>query len=175
MFLFKFVLDDRSVQKSFERIEQFESTMNGVAIIESLSDHGSQSSFQLFDLRSELVKIVIELLVLNVHNVVIQGLELVHSLLEFHEDLLQSFSQGFTLGTSEFNLSQLVELHDGVGQMQNVVTSFKEGIQSHKQGIGGQLPGVLSFGLILEIGIFELSAHINGGGQFFTGFIGFFA
>lgn len=128
MFLFKFVLDDRSIQKSFERIEQFESTMNGVTIIESLSDHRSESSFQLFDLRSELVKIVIELFVLNIHNVVIQGLELIHSLLEFHEDLLQSFSQGLTLGTSEFNLSQLIELHDSVCQMQNVVASFKEGI-----------------------------------------------
>lgn len=175
MFLFKFVLNDRSIQKSFERIEQFESAMNGVTIIESLSNHRSESSLQLFDLRSELIKIVIELFVLNVHNVVIQGLELVHSFLEFHEDLLQSFSQGFTLGTSEFNLSQLVELHDGVSQMQNVVASFKEGIQSHKQSIGGQLPSVLSFGFILEISIFELSTHINCGGQFFTGFISFFA
>jgi hypothetical protein len=148
--------------------------VDGVAVVEPLGDHRRESTFKFFDLASELVEIVIELLVLNIHDIVVKSLELIHSLLELHKNLLKSFSKGFSLGASELDLGQLVELHNGVGQMEDVVATFEERVESYEQGVGGEFPGVLGLGLVLEIGIFELGADVDGGGEFFTGFVGLF-
>jgi len=46
--------------------------------------------------------------------------------LEFEEDLLDTFSESFTLGSSEFNFFEFVEFNDGFSEMKNVVGSFEE-------------------------------------------------
>jgi len=62
--------------------------VNSVTVIETLGNDGGKSSFQFFNLGSKLVEIIIELFVLDIHDIVIQSLKLVHSLFELDENLL---------------------------------------------------------------------------------------
>jgi hypothetical protein len=55
----------------------------------------------------------------------------------------------------------LGELHNGAGQVHDVLASLGEGIKSHEQGVGGDLPLVLGLLLVLIVGIFELGADIQ--------------
>jgi hypothetical protein len=80
-------LNDGSGKKTFEGIEKLELTNDGITIIETLSKDGSESSFKFLDSASELVNVVIESSLLNVHNVILDTSELFNSLVEFVEDL----------------------------------------------------------------------------------------
>ncbi len=46
---------------------------------------------------------------------------------------------------------------------------LQEVVESHEQGIGGKLPLVLSEAFVLEVGIFELCADVDGGLELLRG------
>lgn len=71
-------------------------------------------------------------------------------------------SQLLSLGVTDFNLLELVELDDGAGQMHDILASFREGIKSHEQSIGCDFPLILSLCFVFEVGILELWADIKG-------------
>lgn len=68
--LFKLILDDWSVKKSLKGVKELELTNDRVGVIETLGENGSESSLELLDVLSELEEVVIEVSLLNVHDVV---------------------------------------------------------------------------------------------------------
>lgn len=137
-----------------------------------MGDDGGEPSLQLLDFSSEFVEIVVELLNFDVHDVVLDFLELVDGLLELHEDLLDRLREGLSFGASKFDLLELVELNDGVGEMQDIVRSFKEGVQTDEEGVCGQLPSALGLGLVFEIGVLEFGTDINRSLELLTSILG---
>ena len=110
---------------------------------------------------------------LNVHNVIVDSGELFNSLVKLIEDFKDSCGKLFTLGVTNFNFLEFVELNDCAGKMHNILTSLGEGIKPDKESIGCNFPGVLSFCLILEVGILELRADIKSKGKLVVCFLGF--
>ena len=108
--LFKLILDDWSVKKSLEGVKELELTNNGVGVIETLGEDGSESSLELLDSLSELEEVVVEVSLLDVHDVVRDGHEVFNSLGELIEDPKDSGGQGLTFGVTNVNLLQLAEL-----------------------------------------------------------------
>jgi hypothetical protein len=124
MFLLQLVLDDGPRQQPLETVEQLEPPVQSVVIVETLRDHTRQTPFQLLDLVTELVEIVIKILLVDVHDVVLHLLERLNRPLELNRNLLHRLSQRLAFSASQIDLSQLVELHDGVRQVQDVVASL---------------------------------------------------
>lgn len=58
--------------------------------------------------------------------------------------------------------------------MHDVLASLREGVQSHEESIGGDLPLVLGLCLVLKVGILELGADIKGQSELIMSFLGFF-
>lgn len=46
--------------------------------------------------------------------------------------------------------------------MVDILATFQEGIEAYEEGIGGELPALVGLLLVLEIGLFELGADVNG-------------
>lgn len=82
------------------------------------------------------------------------------------EDCTNGLSQSFTFGSSNEDVVEFVELGDGLGQVQDVVTTFKEIVQSDEQSVCGQLPLVLSLSFVLEISVLEFGADVDGALEF---------
>jgi len=61
---------------------------------------------------SELEEVVIEVSLLDVHDVVLDGHELINGLRELVEDPKDSGGQGLTLGVTNVDLLELAELDD---------------------------------------------------------------
>jgi hypothetical protein len=66
-----------------------------------------------------------------------------------------------------------LELDDGAGKVHDILASLGESIESHEKSVGGNLPLVLRFSLILEVGILEFRANIKSKGEFIMGLLGF--
>jgi len=84
MFLLKLVLDDGSVEESFEGVEQLELSNDGVAVVEALGEDGGESSLEFLDSLSELEEVVVELSLLNIHDVVVDLGKIFHGLVELN-------------------------------------------------------------------------------------------
>ena len=56
---------------------------------------------------------------------------------------------------------ELGELHNGAGQVHDILASLGERIKSHEQGVGGDLPLVLGLLLVLVVSILELGANVQ--------------
>ena len=112
MLLLKLVLDVWSVEKSLKGVQELELSNDGVAVIETLSQDGGESSLQLLDALSELEEVIVKLSSLNIHDVIFDLHEFLDSLFEFFVDLFDCLSQGVTLGVTDINLRQLLELND---------------------------------------------------------------
>jgi hypothetical protein len=120
----EFILDNRTVKETFEGIQQFETAVDGVAVVEALSDHRGQTTFKFLDFGAEFVEIVIELLDFDIHDIVVERLELIHRFLEFLVNLLQGFSQRLAFSATQHDILKLGKLHNGVGQVQNIVATL---------------------------------------------------
>ena len=53
--------------------------------------------------------------------------------------------------------------------MHDVLASLREAIESHEEGVGGDLPLVLGLLLVLVVGILELGADVEGKGELVVG------
>ena len=71
LFLLQIRHDDLPLQQTFERVEQLERGADGDAVLEPLDDDTAQSTFELLDARAKLVKVVVEVLRLHVHDIVL--------------------------------------------------------------------------------------------------------
>jgi hypothetical protein len=65
-------LDQRSLKHNIEKLDDFKTIDQILRVIQRLNDDRCNSSFELFDLLSEDVKLVLELLHIGVHYVVAQ-------------------------------------------------------------------------------------------------------
>jgi len=81
------------------------------------------------------------------------------------EDALHGGSQSLTLGVTDLNLLQLVELDDGRSQVHNVLAPLREGVESDEQGIGGDFPLVLDLCLVVEVLFLESGTDIEGNSE----------
>mmetsp|Transcript_20734 Transcript_20734/g.31851 ORF Transcript_20734/g.31851 Transcript_20734/m.31851 type:complete len:572 (-) Transcript_20734:732-2447(-) len=170
--LLELVLDDGAVKQSLEGVQQLELADDGVTVIETLGQDGGQTSLELLDSLAELEEVVVELALFDVHDVVLHGRELVDGLLELREHLEDGSREGLTLGVTDVDLLQLRELHNRAGQVHDVLAALREGVQAHEQSVGGDLPLVLGLGLVLEVGVLELGAHVESQHQLVVGLLG---
>jgi len=135
-----------------------------------LSENRSDSSFELLDLLSELIEVIIESSHFNVHDIIFGLTELIDGRIELSIDLFKTISKSSTFSVSDFDLIELFELQNGVCKMHDVLASLKEAIESDKQSIGGDFPLILRLSLVVKVGIFEFVANINGKSKVFVCF-----
>ena len=83
------------------------------------------TSLELFDLAAELVKVIIKLFSRHIHDVVVNSLERVDSIFKICKYLLDAGCQGLALCSTDLDLAQLAELHDGRGKVEDVVALMK--------------------------------------------------
>ena len=110
--LFELILDDWSVEESLEGVKELELTNDGVGVIETLSEDGSESSLELLDSLSELEEVIVEVPLLDVHDLVLDLAEIFNSLIELTVDCKDSGGQGLTFGVTNVDLLELAELDD---------------------------------------------------------------
>lgn len=87
MLLLKLILDDWSVQETLEGVKELELSNDGVRVIETLSKDGSDSSLELLNSLSELVEVIVEFSLLDVHDIIWDTGELLNSLGELSVNL----------------------------------------------------------------------------------------
>ena len=124
MLLFELILDDWTVEKGGERVKKLEFPNDGVAIIEALGQDGGDSPLKLLDSLFELVEVVLELSLFDIHDIVGNGGELGLGISELFEDLLDCLREGLTLGVTNFNLLEGRELDDGRSKVHDVLASL---------------------------------------------------
>ena len=173
MLFLKLILNDRTVKKAFKGVEELELADDGIGVVKALGEDGSETSLKFLDAVAELVEVVIELALLNVHNVIADSHEFFNSFVEFFEDLHNGCSELFTLGVTNFDLLELVELNDSACEVHDVLAALLEGIKADEQGVSGDFPLVLalSLTLVLEISIFELGASLKSEGKLVMSFL----
>lgn len=120
---------------------------------------------------SELIEVIIELSLLNVHDVIFHLHEFISVLGEFFKESDNTCSQSITFGITNFNIFNFSKLNNGTGKVLNVLASFQESIKSNKQSIGGDLPLVLALGFVVKVSVLELVADVNTQGKFVVGFL----
>jgi len=84
---------------------------------------------------TELEEVVVKLTDLNVKNVIFDLHELVDSLIELVKNDQDGVTKDLTLGVTNLNLGELVELDDGSSEMHDVLASLREAVKTHEQGI----------------------------------------
>jgi hypothetical protein len=126
---FDLLLDQWSLQHSIKEFQNLEPVDQVLGIIQGLDDYSGHPSLQLFDFLSEDIKLVFELFLIGVHNVVAKTGEGLAGHDELIVDLLDGFGQVSTLGASDLAEFKLVELHDGRCDMVYVVAAFCKVVQ----------------------------------------------
>ena len=100
-----------------------------------MSQYRGDSSFQLFDSLLELVNVILELSLLDIHDVIFLLILVDEVFLSFLEIGVNSFHtccKLVALGISDFNFIKCSELGDGAGEMCDVLTSLLERVQSNE-------------------------------------------
>jgi len=115
---------------------------------------------------AELEEVIVELSLLNVKDVVLNRGELGDGHTEFLKDGLDVGRHDLALSVADLNFLQLVKLGDCAGQVHDVLATFSEGIKTHKQRIGADLPLVLGLAFVVEVGVFESGADFEAHRQF---------
>lgn len=89
MLLLQLVLDDWPVKQPFEAVEDFESPVNCVVVVEALGDDRGQTTLKLLNFGSELIEVVVKVLCSDVHDVVVvfDGLKCLNGFLELRINL----------------------------------------------------------------------------------------
>lgn len=174
LLLFKLVVDDLSLEEAIEAFQKLEFADKSVTVVERLGKNGGKTSLLLLGALSELEEIVSELLLLNVHDVVVNEHELLDGLSEFGLNGDDGLGHGLTLGVANFNSLELVELDDRLGQLHDVLASLDEGIKTDKEGAGGDFPGIGGLSLSVIVGLFELGAELHAHRQLVVGVRGVF-
>jgi hypothetical protein len=124
--LLKLVLDNGSVEELGEGIKQLELANDGVAVIETLSENRCESSLKLLDTKAELVEVVIESSLFNVHDLILDLHEKVNGGLELSVDGVDCVGQGLTLGVTDLDVSKSSELLDGLSEVHDILASLLE-------------------------------------------------
>lgn len=161
MLLLELILDDGSVEETIEGVQKLELANDGIAVIETLGENGSKSSLEFLDALAELVEVVIEGSLFNVHDVVGDLHELLDGNIELSVDLDDGVGKSLTLGVTDLNLLKLLELDHSVGQVHDVLASLLEGIQSNKESVLSDFPLTSDLSLVLMVGLLELGAGIK--------------
>jgi hypothetical protein len=151
----KFVLNNGSVEDAFKAVQKFELAQDGIIIIKTLSDDGGKPSLEFFYFSSENQEVLVEFLLIDVHGIIRQGSEAFDRFSELFRDLFDCLCKSFSLGSTEFDSFEFVELHDGCGEVQDIMASFAVGVQSGEQGIEGQLPFAFRLIFVLEVVLLE--------------------
>merc|ERR1719506_3295588 len=146
------VLQDRALQQALEVVEQLQALLHRVEILEAVRQHRRQAAVQLLHRAAELEEVVVELLLLDVHDVVRDLLEAVHGGLELLEDRLDLQGQDLPLRPADLHALELEVLHDGAREVQDVPAALAEHVQAREEGRGLDLPaaGALLLRNVLE-------------------------
>lgn len=158
----KLILDDGAVKETLKGVEELELANNSVAVVEGLSQHGGEATLQLLDALAEVEEIVVKFASLNVHDVIVDLHEVLNDDFEFVENLSEGLAHGSTLGVTDFDFLELLELLDSASQVHDVHAAFGESVKADEESVGGDLPLVLALGLVVEVGILEPGAHVQG-------------
>lgn len=170
--LFKLILNYWPVKKRGKRVKKLEFSYDGVTVIEALSQYGGNSSFELFDSFLEFVNVILELSLLNIHDVIFLFILINESFLSFLEITENSFDtqrEMIAFGVSDFNFIKGGKLGDSVREMCDVLTSLLERVQSNEKSICSDLPLVFGLLLIFVVAHFEFPTNLQGLFKLFFG------
>ena len=104
---------------------------------------------------SELVKVIIKLPFLNVHDIIANRSKVCDCCGKLVEYLNNSSTQGLTFGVTDINFSKSCELNNGRSEVHYVLASFREGIKSYEEGTCCDFPLALRLDFVFKINIFE--------------------
>ena len=163
--------DDLALEQALERFEQLERHGDGGAVLEPLDDDRPEPTLELLHRPAKLVKVVVELLNLDVQDVVLQGVELLRRGLEIGENLLHRSGQHLTPRAPHLHALQLVELQHRLREVQDVVAPLQKRVQTREERGVLKLPRVLrrflpGAALVREVLRLERAADAQRGLQF---------
>ena len=166
MLLLQLVVDDGAVEQALEGGEQLELPEDGRAVVERLGDDRAKAALQLLDAAAELVKVIVELLGGHIHDVVRHGLEGSDSGEEVRVDLLHAGGERFALGATDLDALKLVELHNRLREVEDVVAALEEGVQAQEERVVLDAPGVPAdldrrLRLVVEVGALEAATYLE--------------
>ena len=143
LFLLQIRHDDLALQQTLERVEQLERGADGDAVLEPLDDDAAQPTFELLDARAKLVKVIVEVLRLDVHDVVFNLVKLLQRLFEIGVDLPDVRGQRLAFRAANLHALQLVELKRRLRQVENIVAPFEKRVQPGEESGVLKLPRIL--------------------------------
>ena len=79
LLLLKLILDNFSGEKTLKAFKELEFSHKGVTVIEGSGEHRGKTSLELLDSLSELEEVIRELLLLNIHDIVVDEHEVLDS------------------------------------------------------------------------------------------------
>ena len=110
---------------------------------------------------SKQEEVIIELLLLNVKDIVLNEHEVLNSLGELIEHGHDVGCHSFAARVANLNFLKLVELRNSASQVQDVLTSLREGVETNEERVGADLPLIFRALFVLKVCILELGAHIQ--------------
>ncbi|EJK46427.1 hypothetical protein THAOC_34904 [Thalassiosira oceanica] len=161
------VLDDGAVEElPIESIDDLEAPVYGLAVVKGEADHRAEPPLDLLDELAEGGVLRVELGGVDVHDVVLETLHLVHGTLEVLLDLVYGRRERAALRPADLDLGKLGELDDGPCQLQYVVGPLDEAVETGEHGVVLDRP--LFIGavvghppLVVLVGLLEAAAHLQ--------------
>mmetsp|Transcript_52159 Transcript_52159/g.108898 ORF Transcript_52159/g.108898 Transcript_52159/m.108898 type:complete len:636 (-) Transcript_52159:578-2485(-) len=156
--------DDLALQEALKRVEELEAAEHRRAVVEGLHDDGGQPPLEFVDGAAEGVEVVVEALVLHVHDVLGRLPEHRAGVDELVEDLLHVGRERLALGPADLDPLELAELDDGLHQVEHVVAPLEEAVQAGEERAVLEAPRVgralgAGAGLVVEVGALEGDRH----------------
>ena len=159
-------LDELALEQPLERLDQLERREDGRAVLEALVEHRAEAALELLDRRAEAVKVVVELLHVDVEDVVRQVEDDVEQPVEVGVDLHDRRRERAPLVAADLDLLELAELHDRAEEVEQVVAALEEGVEPREERGVLDLPRVVGHlgrarRLEVEVRRLEEAAHLE--------------
>ena len=101
------------------------------------------------------------MLLLDVHDIIVNKHESLDSYSEFSLNGYNGGTHSFTFGVTDFNLLQFVELLDSLGELHDVLASLDESIKADEQSTGSNFPSILRLCLVVVVCDLEFSTEVH--------------
>ena len=159
-------LDELALEQTLKRLDELEGGEDGGAVVEALVEHRTEPALELLDRAAEDVKVVVELLDLDVEHVVWHLDELLGDRLEVGIDLDDGGGEGAPLVAADLDALELHELHERLEQVEQVVAALKERVEAWEERGVLQPPRVtrhliVGAALVIEVDRLELATHLE--------------
>ena len=121
---------------------------------------------------AELEEVIVKASLFDVHDVVLDGHELIDGRLELVVDLHHSGGKDSTLSVTDLNLLEALELEEGARQVEHVLAALLEAVEADEQSVLSDFPLATDLGLVLMVALLELGTSVKSNEEFRVGFTG---